>query len=267
LAVLTFDESFAETVDLALPVCRAAGVPFTVFVTTGHATKHDRPTTLWDEAVRRTVELSAPNPLAVPWIDRVLRTDSPRARAAAVRRLLLSLASLDEVRLERRLQELFARVGGQPTLAYSDRMLDERRLRALAHEPLVTFGAHGHTHVSLADCTDARLQDELALPRQQLREWCGAAFADVVSYPFGRPPYVDERVIQAARAAGYLAAFLAAPGVARPADHLFRLPRLLVGPKTSGVIAYELAGTMAAVDELVLAASGDRERVDAALYG
>ena len=36
LAVLTFDESFAATAELCLPVCRAQSVPATLFVTTGH---------------------------------------------------------------------------------------------------------------------------------------------------------------------------------------------------------------------------------------
>jgi peptidoglycan/xylan/chitin deacetylase (PgdA/CDA1 family) len=264
LAVLTFDESLKSTAELALPVCRARGVPFTIFVTTSHL--EDR-LTLWDEAVRASVEAAAPNPLAVPWIDRVLKTDTPKARASAVHRLLLSLASLDEERLARRLEELFARVGGRPSVDPLDRMLSSQDVTRLAAEPLVSFGAHGHTHVALATCSEATLVHELALPREQLRALAPSSFTDVVSYPFGRAPYVDERVVQAARAAGYFAGLGADPGVARPGDHLFRLPRLPIGPKTSGLAAYELAGTLAAVDEIVLAASGERERVDAALQG
>jgi peptidoglycan/xylan/chitin deacetylase (PgdA/CDA1 family) len=263
LAVLTFDESFAQTAELALPVCRARGVPFTVFVTTGHL---DDGSTLWDEAVRSAVERIAPQPLAVPWIDRVLKTDSKKARASSVRRLLLSLASLDEERLARRLEELYARTG-RPAVQPLDRMLSSAEVGALARDSLVSFGAHGHRHLSYASASDAALTEELALPKQKLLELCGASFTDTVSYPFGRPPYVDDRVIHAARAAGYRAALTAVPGVARPADHMFRLPRLPIGPKTSGMAAYELQGTLAAVDEIVLAASGDRERLDAALQG
>jgi peptidoglycan/xylan/chitin deacetylase (PgdA/CDA1 family) len=264
LAVLTFDESFAQTASLALPVCRARGVPFTVFVTTGHL---DDDTTLWDEAVRSAVERVAPNPLAVPWIDRVLKTDTKKRRASSTRRLLLSLASLDEERLMRRLDELYARTGGLPPVQPLDRMLTRADVVRLAADPLVSFGAHGHRHLSYASASDAALKDELDRPRALLAELCGSSFTDAVSYPFGRPPYVDERVIHAAREAGYRCALTAEPGVARPADHLYRLPRLPIGPKTSGMTAYELQGTLAAVDELVLAASGDRERLDAALQG
>lgn len=259
LAVLTFDESFAATAELALPVCRALGVPATIFVTTGHL---DGATTLWDEAVSGCVARVAPKPLAVPWIDRVLRTNSPARRDAAVRRLRLSMASLDEDRLERRLEELFVRSGGRPPIDPLDRMLTAHELRALAADPLITFGAHGHRHLSLANASQAALAEELARPREILRAEAGASFADVMSFPFGRAPYVDERAVHAARAAGYRAAFTAEPGVARPGDHLFRLPRLPIGRSSSGLAAYELQGTFDALDDLVLVASGDRERLD-----
>ncbi len=259
LAVLTFDESFASTAELALPVCRALGVPATIFVTTGHL---DGQTTLWDEEIRGCVACVAPHALVVPWIDRVLRTDSAKRQASAVRRLRLSMASLDESRLTRRLEELFARSGGRPALEALDRMLTTAELKALAREPLITFGAHGHRHVSMADASPASLEEELARPREILRTEVGSSFADVMSFPFGRPPYVDERVVHAARDAGYRAAFTAEPGVARPGDHLFRLPRLPIGRSSSGLAAYELQGTFDALDELVLVASRDRTRLD-----
>lgn len=270
LAVLTFDESFATTVELALPVLRELGVPATVFVTTGFLDA-DTPgmfhATLWDEAVRCAVEQQAPKPLAVPWIDRVLRTETPAKRRAATRRLLLSLAALDEDRLERRLGELFQRTGGPPACSPLDRMLTRGEVERLAREPLLSFGAHGRRHLALANATVSALDEEMTQPRETLRQLCGASFADVLSYPFGRSPYVDDRAVIAARAAGYRAAFGAEPGVARPGDHLFRLPRLPIGPGTSGIAAYELQGTFDAVDEIVLVASGDRTRLDTSLQG
>ena len=263
-AVLTFDESFATTAELALPVCRALGVPATLFVTTGHL---DGKHTLWDEEVRACVERISPTPLAVSWIDRVLRTDTPKKRASATRRLLLSLAALDDARLQERLDELFARAGGRPATDPVDRMLTAPEVKALAKDPLVTFGAHGHRHLSLAYAPDASLDDELARPRDILRDIAGDSFLDVMSFPFGRAPYVDDRAVHAARHAGYRAAFTAEPGVARPGDHLFRLPRLPIGPSSSGVAAYELQGTFDAVDDIVLVASGDRARLDESLHG
>ena len=264
LAVLTFDESFAATAELCLPVCRAQSVPATLFVTTGHL---DEATTLWDAHVHTVVDTIAPRPLQVSFVDRVLSTVSAEDRLSAAHRLLLSLASLDEVELHRRLHELDALCGGRPSVKSLDRMLTSAELVRLCRDPLISVGAHGHGHLALASASDAALQEEMVRPRERLQKLCGSSFLDVVSYPFGRPPYVDERVLRAGRAAGYQAGFTALPGVARPGDHLFQLPRLAISRSSTGVHAHELAGTLAAVDELLLIASGERERIDSAPEG
>jgi peptidoglycan/xylan/chitin deacetylase (PgdA/CDA1 family) len=261
LAVLTFDESFAATAELALPLCRALGVPFTLFVTTGPLDEPE-PQTLWDSHVHAVVGAMAGRPLSTGFLDRPLSTSSPTERDAAARRVVLSMVSLDEQELWRRVHELNAIAGGPPAVPSLDRLLQAEELRRLCADPLVAIGAHGRAHLSLATASDAALQDELVQPRARLQQLCGGAFVDVVSYPFGRPPYVDDRVIQAARAAGYRAGFTALPGVARPGDHLFQLPRLPLDRRASAVEAYELAGTLAAVDELLLAATGEEERLE-----
>jgi len=265
LAVLTFDESFFSTADLALPVLRSLGIPATIFVTTGPL--DDRRETLWDSQVHAVVHAIAPQPITVGFVDRSLATDTPKARQRTVHRLLLAMASLDESELRHRLDELFALMGGRPTVPALDRMIQEAELVSLCAEPLISIGAHGHAHYSLASASPDALLHELAAPRARLQALCGGAFADVVSYPFGRPPYVAEHVVKAARVAGYRAGFTALPGVARPGDHLFFLPRLAIDRGRTGVHAYELAGTLNAVDELIMVATGDQERVNEAPEG
>lgn len=263
-AVLTFDESFAVTCELALPVLRRLGIPCVVFVSTGHL---DGTSTLWDQEVHSLVEAIAPEPLSLQWVDQVLKTDTVAARALAVRRLLMLLASLDEERLERRLDELRARAGDAARMNPFDRMLSASELERLAKDPLVTIGAHGHRHLALASVSEAAREEELSLPREILRGLCGKAYLDVVSYPFGRPPYVNEEVAQAALRAGYRAGFGAEVGVARPGDNLYRLPRLPMGPGIRSMDAYELQGLSDAVDELLLVATGSETRLQMALEG
>jgi len=255
LAVLTFDESFAATAELALPVCRALGVPALFFVTTGPLDAAE-PETLWDSHVHAVVERMGGRALSTRFIDRPLATSTARQRLSATRCLILSLASLDEGELYRRLHELDVIAGGRPPVAALDRMLHAEELRHLAGDPLVAIGAHGRAHLSLASASDQALRDELEQPRQQLAALCGGAFVDVVSYPFGRPPYVDERVVEAARDAGYRAAFTALPGVSRPGDPLFWLPRLPITRRGSTLAAVEHAGSAAVVDALWPAAGG-----------
>lgn len=263
-AVLTFDESYAATVELALPVLRKMQIPATFFVTTGHL---GGTTTLWDSEVEAIVRSLAPLPLSLSWVDRVLRTDTRGARAASVRRLLRLLASLDEERLERRLEELRARVDGPIPIDPLDRMLTSAEIERISRDSLVSIGAHGHHHVAFASISGEVRARELEEPREILRRLCGSAFVDVVSYPFGRPPYIDDDALAAARAAGYQAAFSAETGVARPGSHLFRLPRIGMGPGIRAMDAYELQGMSDAVDELLLVATGSEDRIATELEG
>lgn len=265
LAVLTFDESFSTTAALALPLMKELGVPATMFVTTSHLDVTG--STLWDSQVHAVVEALAPRPVLVGFVDRGLSTTTVKDRQNTVHRLLLSLTSLDEAELIARLEELFALVGGRPQVRGLDRMITASELTLMAEEPLWSIGAHGHAHLSLATASDDALHEELHQPRQRLHELCGSSFVDVVSYPFGRPPYVDERVVRAAREAGYRAGFTALAGVARPGDHLFQLPRLAIDRRSTGISAYQLAGTLNAVDELVLVATGQSQRLDEAPEG
>jgi peptidoglycan/xylan/chitin deacetylase (PgdA/CDA1 family) len=263
-AVLTFDESFAANLELALPVLRRLGVPATFFVTTAHL---DGTTTLWDEEVAAILAAVAPTPLSLPWVDRVLRTDTRASRASAARRLIGLLASLDEERLDRRLEELRARAGGEVRIGPLDRMLTATELERSSRDSLVSIGAHGHRHLAFASCGPEVLERELTQPRNILQELAGTAFVDVVSFPFGRPPYIDEHSCTAARKAGYRAAFSAERGVARPGSYMFRLPRLAMGPGIRAMDAYELQGMSDAVDELLLVATGSEDRIATELEG
>ncbi len=254
-AVLTFDESFAATGELALPVLRERRIPALFFVTTGHL---DGKSTLWDQAIHTLVGEVAPKPLALPWLDRVLRTDTVAARGRAVRRLLLLLLALDEDRLKRRLDDLYKKLDRRKNWLALDRMITTGELTEMAKSPWVSVGAHGHEHLAFGSITDEKLASELEVPRKILRATAGDAFLDVVSYPFGRLNYVGDRAVQRAREIGYRAGFTAHPGVARPGDHLFTLPRLAMGPSISSVDAYELQGLSDAVDELLLVVAGEK---------
>lgn len=102
---------------------------------------------------------------------------------------------------------------------------DLRRLTAAGIE----IGSHGRHHRDLTACSDEELREELAGSRTDLE-----ALLDVpvrtFCYPYG---HVDDRVREAARAAGYLAAVSihGQPGT-RPGDP-WALPRMIINPGES----------------------------------
>ena len=85
-------------------------------------------------------------------------------------------------------------------------------------------GFHSHTcsHASLPGLDDDRLSRELVESRVALQHLLGRQ-VDYLAYPFG---HLDERVVSAARKAGYRAAFSTQPGFNRPDVDRFRIRRI-----------------------------------------
>lgn len=93
-----------------------------------------------------------------------------------------------------------------------------RELRACGF----SFHSHTRSHADLPTLDDGALHDQLAGARDDLQALLGAA-VDYLAYPYG---HVDDRVQQAAQAAGYRAAFSVQPGFNRRDVDRFRLRRL-----------------------------------------
>ena len=85
-----------------------------------------------------------------------------------------------------------------------------------------TFHSHTRLHPDLTTLSDNRLSEELAGSRQDLEELLGEQVA-YLAYPYGR---YDERVLNAARAAGYQAAFSTQPGFNHRGVDPYRIRRL-----------------------------------------
>jgi len=85
-------------------------------------------------------------------------------------------------------------------------------------------GAHTLTHPDLTTVDDATLRREVAGSRTLLQRRLGVP-VNAFCYPAGRN---DARVRAAVRAAGYKTATTVEPGIARPGDDPFALPRIRV---------------------------------------
>lgn len=97
------------------------------------------------------------------------------------------------------------------------------------HARGVEIGAHTATHGFLTQYSPSALEHELTAPRKLLEERLGAP---VRSFAYPQGDY-DERVVRAARAAGYATATTVDQGRAGPGSDPLRLPRLLVSNNTT----------------------------------
>lgn len=100
-------------------------------------------------------------------------------------------------------------------------LMDAGQIRELQGQGF-RFESHSRSHADLPTLDDDALRSELAGSRAELEDLLGAP-VDYLAYPFGR---YDERVLTAAKAAGYAAAFSTQPGFNRHDIDRFRLRRL-----------------------------------------
>ena len=100
-------------------------------------------------------------------------------------------------------------------------LMDTRHFEGLRKQQF-SFHSHTRTHASLPTLDDDRLREQLAGSRADLQTLLGES-VDFLAYPYG---HFDDRVIAAARDAGYLAAFSVQTGFNRSDIDRFRLRRL-----------------------------------------
>ena len=117
--------------------------------------------------------------------------------------------------------------GAGPEGRDSHRMLTPDELRSLADGDLVEIGAHTVTHSVLSELPVPEQETEIRDCKARLEEILEHSVT-VFSYPLGtRSDYTDETVALI-REAGFECACANLPGVVRPGDDLYALPRSLV---------------------------------------
>ena len=228
---LTFDDGYIDNLEHAAPALAAAGVPATLFVSTGHVAGAG--SFWWDELEQ--ILLAAPGH-AAPSLElelrgqrRAFRLGSEDQRRIARKHLHAWLQPLAPDEIDEALRALRAWAGeaGHAPVPEPDRAMTPDGLRAFVGHPGLSAGAHTRSHRSLRHADPAAQEAEIAGSRDDLAGWLGQQ-PTVFSYPFGVPGAdVDEGVAARVRAAGFSMAVTTSPGALAEADP-FMLPRRVV---------------------------------------
>lgn len=215
---MTFDDGYADNLDVAAPILQRHGVPATVFVATGFLDGDVMWNDLVIEAFRKCP--SAELDLSSIGLGKVsLR--SAVERHGAIDRVLDRLKYQPPAERRQRADELLRAAGVPPP---RNLMLTRDGLRRLAASG-IDVGAHSVTHPILARLPADDAWREIRDSKRALEEVLNQAVT-CFAYPNGKPnqDYRDEHV-RMVREAGFACAVSTAWGAAGQGSDVFQLPR------------------------------------------
>lgn len=221
----TFDDGYADALEVIHPVFRRQQAPFAVYLITGFP---DRLLIPWwymleDLVLRR-------DPVCFTWQGREYcypcsDADQREQAYAAIRQLILATPAGE---LDGCLEAIFAGTGIRSG-DYDHLLLTWDMVRRLATDPLVTIGAHTVHHFNLRELPPDMVRREILASRQVIEEHIGGPVRHF-AYPFGSPAEVGRREVEIAGQCGFATCTMVKEGtiVAGHRDHLAALPRVEV---------------------------------------
>jgi len=226
-AVLTFDDGYRDNLEIAYPVLKKLGAPFTVFATSGLI---DRTSELWWVALERVIAGTQSLELSREGLDPGISCRTLEEKAACFAtlagRLTLETPEPDQRRIVRALCEQYC--VDLESLA-NEFMMSWDELRELAGEPLVTIGGHTHDHFALARLPAEEARTDILRGVDRLETELGTRPRHF-AYPYGKERSVCGRDAAFLAEAGFASAVTTTPGVLNTssARDLLRLPRISV---------------------------------------
>lgn len=231
---LTFDDGYAEHLEVAAPMLVALGLPATFFITTASLMSEEEH--WWDELERLVlVEDSRPSALDLFADGTCIRPtatfEQRQAVHAEVVPVIRHASQRDRLALLQRLREWS---GGHTRPRSSHRVLRASDIRRLAAMPGMAIGSHCVNHLHLPSHPSGIQDDELRASRIALQDLLQIN-VDAVAYPYGAH---DRGAIDAARRAGYRHAVTVRADHVRCGTHALRVPRFEVPTGSSATLAW-----------------------------
>jgi len=226
-AALTFDDGTKNIATYAAPVLRELSLPAGIFLATGPMGTDQAlwPDRLWLAFAQTETTEADLTPLGLGTRSLYSASHRGEAYAASVSRLK-DLPDDERMSL---LESVLTSIGwADDTDPGPFRLLSWDEAREIARDGHVALYPHSLTHPILSQCTDEKVENEIAESCLAVQRETGRA-PTIFAYPNGRSQDFDERAKAVLRRHGIRWALSAAEGFADPYSDPLALPRVLIG--------------------------------------
>lgn len=213
-AVFTLDDGFRNNRDHALPVFERHGVPFTIFVCKGLS---ERSHSMWWETLAALIAARSRVALCLPAGRIDMDCGTIRAKTEAFDAVARCLMAGDEAKGVAQLNAVANATGINPHALVSEAVMDRDELTALAHHPIVSYGAHTVSHRGLADLNNEELLNEYNESADYVAQITGSRPV-TFAYPYGDARSATIRTAGYADWAGFKLSVTTRPGTLTPAS-------------------------------------------------
>lgn len=222
---ITLDDGFSDNVEHGLPVFEAHDAPFTVYVSSGFAS---RTAHLWWDDLAEAIERR--RHLTVMMDDGPFQMEcaTPGQKCATFQALHRYLTTRKSERDARQfVDELVTGYGVDPAARVARDTLDWDGVRALSRSPLATIGAHTVNHYHLARLDDDEARFEMEQSRRAIELETGQP-AHHIAYPYGSKLAAGRREARLARETSFKTGVTTRHGLIRTrhCGHPHALPRI-----------------------------------------
>ncbi len=209
-AVITFDDGFQNNYDVAYPILNDAGVPATIFLTTGYVDTED---TIWywslNLAVNRTLKRE------LHWNGHYFDIENNEKKNIASAKLQLELKALPNFRLIEKVKSIITQLGENPDEPFGVdspyRMLCSGAIKEMVGSGLIEFGAHTHTHAILSKLSLKDKEKEIKKSVEMIEKIINTP-CKIFAYPNGGVDDFDNETVSILESFGINAAVSLIPG-------------------------------------------------------
>lgn len=215
---ITFDDGYADNVEIALPILRDLEVPATFFIATGFLDGG----CMWNDTMTELVRQMCGNTLDLrQWGLGMHPIESSNDRSEAIQKLLSSLKYLPH---EERNDTVSHIASAHGTDIPDTLMMRSEQIKEL-HQAGMEIGGHTATHPILLGMNESTARAEIAEGKETLEGILGEKVR-LFAYPNGKPNQdYDGRHVSIVRNLGMSAAVSTAWGVGTTGCDCYQLPR------------------------------------------